>query len=90
MSRCVKDGTDSAFTWTGPYGSGKSSLALALSALLSPNSKLSNAARSALGEDTSKAVLASLAPKFGVRRFINLVGSPTNPEAVVRQALAIH
>ena len=61
---------------------------MALSALLSANSKLSNAARSALGEDTSKAVLASLAPRFGVRRFINIVGSPTNPEAVVRQALA--
>jgi hypothetical protein len=38
----------SAFTWTGPYGGGKSSLALLLSSLVSPNKKLKQQALSLL------------------------------------------
>ena len=34
MARHVSENNQGAFTWTGPYGSGKSSLAVALSALL--------------------------------------------------------
>ena len=34
MARYVAEGGQGAFTWTGPYGSGKSSLAVALSAAL--------------------------------------------------------
>lgn len=37
-----------AFTWTGPYGSGKSSLALALASFLSPNENLRKKAKVAL------------------------------------------
>ena len=38
-----------AFTWTGPYGSGKSSLAVALSALLSGDEERRRMAVSAFG-----------------------------------------
>ena len=34
MARHISESGQGAFTWTGPYGSGKSSLAVALSALL--------------------------------------------------------
>ena len=34
MARHISENGQGAFTWTGPYGSGKSSLAVALSALL--------------------------------------------------------
>ena len=50
MSACVADGSDAAFTWTGPYGSGKSSLALMLSGLLSGEDKVVKAAKSTIGE----------------------------------------
>ena len=50
MSACVADGSDAAFTWTGPYGSGKSSLALLLSGLLSGEEKVVKAATSTIGE----------------------------------------
>ena len=39
-----------AFTWTGPYGSGKSSLALVLAGLLSPLGPLRSCAEQILGE----------------------------------------
>ena len=41
MARHVAENSQGAFTWTGPYGSGKSSLVVALSALLNGNSSLS-------------------------------------------------
>lgn len=38
-----------AFTWTGPYGGGKSSLALVLASLVSPNKTISNEAAKLIG-----------------------------------------
>ena len=43
-----------SFTWTGPYGSGKSSLLVVLAALLSGNEKLRNQASMLLGYNTTK------------------------------------
>ena len=40
MARHVAETRHGAFTWTGPYGSGKSSLAVALGALLNGNARL--------------------------------------------------
>jgi hypothetical protein len=37
MARLIVDAGQRAFTWTGPYGSGKSSLALALAAAVGPH-----------------------------------------------------
>jgi hypothetical protein len=41
----------SAFTWTGPYGSGKSSLALILSSLVNKNKKLRQMAKEIIGNN---------------------------------------
>lgn len=44
MGHDIKESRNCAFTWTGPFGSGKSSLALLLSALVSKNRPLKNKA----------------------------------------------
>ena len=50
MARHVSESGQGAFTWTGPYGSGKSSLAIALSALLNGDA----AARSETGRPVDR------------------------------------
>jgi hypothetical protein len=48
MGRQVQDSRQRAFTWTGPYGGGKSSLALMLCSLVGPNENLRARAREIL------------------------------------------
>ena len=54
MASHVAENKHGAFTWTGPYGSGKSSLILILSALLSGNKKLRSKAEDLVGAQTAK------------------------------------
>lgn len=49
MARQIVETNQRAFTWTGPYGGGKSSLALTLCSLVSSNPKVRAKARHALG-----------------------------------------
>lgn len=49
MSRQISETTDRAFTWTGPYGGGKSSLAVVLASALSAKTSVRVRARSILG-----------------------------------------
>jgi len=49
MSTQLRESRQRAFTWTGPYGGGKSSLAVALACALSPETKLRLKARAILG-----------------------------------------
>ena len=60
MARQIAETGQGAFTWTGPYGSGKSSLAVALAALLGSDPKRRAAAKSAMGADASGEILALL------------------------------
>lgn len=50
MSRQISETTDRAFTWTGPYGGGKSSLAVVLASALSANALVRVRARAILGD----------------------------------------
>lgn len=50
MSRQISETTDRAFTWTGPYGGGKSSLAVVLASALSAKNAVRVRARSILGD----------------------------------------
>ena len=50
-ARQITSTLNRSFTWTGPYGGGKSSLALALCSIVSPNQKIRNAAFDVLGID---------------------------------------
>jgi hypothetical protein len=51
MTRQINGSEQRAFTWTGPYGSGKSSLAVALASALSPDKILRSKSRKALQVD---------------------------------------
>ncbi|MCH8858360.1 MAG: ATP-binding protein, partial [Proteobacteria bacterium] len=48
MAQLICESGQRAFTWTGPYGGGKSSLALALACYVSPDRKIRRAARKML------------------------------------------
>ena len=60
MARHVAETGQGAFTWTGPYGSGKSSLVVALSALLNSNAGLQKKAAQVFGQKLTKAVWSAL------------------------------
>jgi hypothetical protein len=49
LARHINETQQRAFTWTGPYGGGKSSLALALCSLVSPEKKIQDSAKAVLG-----------------------------------------
>lgn len=51
MSRQIAESNQRAFTWTGPYGGGKSSLAVALASAVGPDKKLRAKARNLLRID---------------------------------------
>ncbi|MDO3380529.1 hypothetical protein [Geoalkalibacter halelectricus] len=88
MVRHIAGTGQCAFTWTGPYGSGKSSLLVALGGLLSDNAKTQNAAEKALGSSTAKEILDSLPRKTKGWKIIPIVGRRAAPAKVIGEALA--
>lgn len=76
-----------AFTWTGPYGGGKSSLAVALGGLLGPKGAVRTAAAKALGEQTSQEILQRLRPTGDGWLVVPVVGRRADPIADIGQAL---
>ena len=87
MARHIAENGQGAFTWTGPYGSGKSSLAVAFSALLNGGSDLRYYAASVLGENTAEAVWAALPPRNKGWRVLPVVGRRDRPAQVVGEAI---
>lgn len=76
-----------AFTWTGPYGSGKSSLVVALSALLSGNEELRKKAISAIGRGDAKRILGALPPKTKGWVTLPVVGRRDEAAHVIGEAI---
>lgn len=76
-----------AFTWTGPYGGGKSSLAVTFGALLASKGPLRNAAVAALGSETSERLLATLRPSREGWLVVPVVGRRGDPVADIATAL---
>ena len=74
MARHVSETGQAAFTWTGPYGSGKSSLVVVLSAVLSGNRQLRQDAAIALGEQTTSKIWRALPPRDQGWRILPIVG----------------
>ena len=87
MARHVASDGQGAFTWTGPYGSGKSSLAIAFSALLNGKASLRESAASSLGEQTASAVWQAMPPRAKGWRILPVVGRRDRPAQVVGEAL---
>lgn len=87
MARHVSDTGQGAFTWTGPYGSGKSSLAIALSALLSGNRKLQKDAVKIFGHNLTNAIWSALPTGSEGWRVLPVVGRRENPVKVLGEAL---
>lgn len=83
----VVETSHGAFTWTGPYGSGKSSLVVALSALLGGDAALREKASVAIGKSCARKVLAALPP--GSRGWVTLpvVGRRDNAARVIGEAI---
>ena len=87
MARHIAESGQGAFTWTGPYGSGKSSLAVAFSALLNGDDDLGYYAASVLGESTADPVWDALPPRNKGWRVLPVVGRRDRPAQVVGEAI---
>lgn len=87
MARHVSETGQGAFTWTGPYGSGKSSLVVALSALLNGNAGLQNEAAKVFGQKLTKAVWGALPTGTKGWRVLPVVARRDNPVSVIGEAV---
>ncbi len=87
MARHVSETGQGAFTWTGPYGSGKSSLVVGLAALLSGNTVLRKQAAKLFGRKLSNTLRKALPTGTKGWRVVPLVGRRENPVAVIGEAV---
>lgn len=76
-----------AFTWTGPYGTGKSSLAVALAGLVGPRGPIREAAMSVVGKATGQAVLNAFNPTSHGWLTVAVSGRRADPVTDIGQAL---
>jgi type II secretory pathway predicted ATPase ExeA len=76
-----------AFTWTGPYGSGKSSLALALSALLKGSEKERAEAAQKTDPEFAKKLWRSLPPKRNGWKCVSVVGRNVEPFQLIGEGI---
>jgi len=87
MARHVRDTRHTAFTWTGPYGSGKSSLALALSALLNGDESLRRETARRVGPTAAETLWEALPPKARGWRILPIVGRRADAAVLIGEAL---
>ena len=87
MAKHVVESEQAAFTWTGPYGMGKSSLVVALSAALNGSPKLRESTSHILGIGTTEALWDSLPPRTKGWRILPVVGRRDRPAQVVGEAI---
>ena len=87
MVNHVSETGQGAFTWTGPYGSGKSSLVVAFSALLNGSQTHYTEVVNVFGEEVTNAVRKSLPPGSKGWRVVPVIGQRGNPTTVIGEAL---
>ena len=87
MARHVLETGQGAFTWTGPYGGGKSSLAVVLGAVLNGRADLRREAQAILGERTSSLLQAALPPRRRGWRVLPVSGRRDEPAQVIGEAI---
>lgn len=86
LSQQVKDAAHGAFTWTGPFGGGKSSLAVVLSALLSAPGAARKQAMAAVGSPAKDIVDALKPGRYGYRS-LAVVGRKQDGAQLIADAL---
>ncbi|MBC6403745.1 MAG: ATP-binding protein [Hyphomonadaceae bacterium] len=87
MARHASNAGQGAFTWTGPYGSGKSSLVVALAALLNGNGTLKEKASKVFGAKVANDVWEALPTGTGGWRILPVVARRDAPVSVIGEAL---
>jgi hypothetical protein len=87
MAHHVSQTGQAAFTWTGPYGSGKSSLALALSAVLGGKSSLRDEGARVIGKSVANALWKALPPLTRGWRILPVIGQRAATAEVIGEAL---
>tara|TARA_R110002124_G_scaffold273076_1_gene442385 strand:+ start:7758 stop:11159 length:3402 start_codon:yes stop_codon:yes gene_type:complete len=87
MARHVAETGQGAFTWTGPYGSGKSSLVVALAALLNGNAGLQKQAGKLFGRKLAGDIHGALPTGTKGWRVVPVVGRRDDPVAVIGEAV---
>jgi hypothetical protein len=87
MALHISEQKHGAFTWTGPYGSGKSSLVIALSALLSGKRKDRGLAGQIINQEVAETVWTAMPPKHGGWRVVPVVGRRGNPVEIIGDAI---
>ena len=84
----IEETGQSSFTWTGPYGSGKSSLVLLLSSIISRDNSLREIAYNHLSRETQERIYSF----FGQRdwKILPVVGEPTNPLKIIGHSMVMN
>lgn len=90
LSNYIVKGKQAAFTWTGPYGSGKSSLVIALSALTSSSKTRRKIAEESVGVKNAKEVWKAFSVSEKGWLTIPVVGERASAHAVIGEALIKH
>ena len=90
MVEHVDENGQGAFTWTGPYGSGKSSLVVALSAALRRKRRGSDYTELILGERIYEKIRGSLKPRTKGWRVLPVVGRRDRPAQVIGESIWSH
>lgn len=88
MADHISKTNQSAFTWTGPYGSGKSSLAVALAGILSGSEKIREANATLLGNAFANSLWSKLPPRSKGWKVIPVVGRRADPLEMLGQAIS--
>lgn len=88
MAAQVAETGQGAFTWTGPYGGGKSSLALLLAAFVGQDAKKRKAARTIVDADTAARVAKQLEVAGKGRVVVAVTGRRADAEAAIIDAAA--
>lgn len=88
MGRHVAETGHGAFTWTGPYGSGKSSLILILSALLGSDASLRKEAERLVGSQVVARLRKGFPVSKGGWQVVGAVGRRADLASVLGEAIA--
>ena len=86
MARHLSETGQGAYTWTGPYGSGKSSLVVALCALLTGDSRLQKQADIVFGRTLTNTIRTALPTGTKGWHILPVVARRDDPVAVIGEA----